>query len=85
MINIEQIVRENLCKSLRLPTEEAAKINLDHDLVFEFGLASLDKIVLMTSVCTEVDVALTEFDEDDLAKLQTPRGIINVLQSKRFS
>jgi acyl carrier protein len=83
MKSVESIVRENLCKSLKRSPEEAGKLNLDGDLVYDFGLASLDRIVLMTSVCGEAQVSLSEFGEDDIGRLRTPRGIIELLISKQ--
>jgi acyl carrier protein len=83
MSSIESIVRKHLCKSLKRSPEEEAALNLDDDLVYEYGLASLDRIVLMTSVCGEANVSLAEFGEDDIAQLRTPRGIIELLASKQ--
>jgi acyl carrier protein len=83
MKSVESIVRENLCKSLKRNPAEAAELNLDDNLVYDFGMASLDLIVLMTSVCGEAQVSLSEFGEDDIGRLSTPRGIIELLVSKQ--
>lgn len=83
MKSVELIVRENLCKSLKRNPDDAASLNLEGDLVYDFGLGSLDRIVLMTSVCGEANVSLSEFGEDDIGRLRTPRGIIELLVSKQ--
>lgn len=82
MSNIETIVRLNICNSLQKPAEESGQLDMDASLVYEYGLGSLDLIMLMSAVCTEADVPLTELSEDDVAKLRTPADIVNLLTSK---
>jgi acyl carrier protein len=50
--------------------------------MYGYGLASLDLIMLMTSVCSDAGVPLTRFDEEDIARLRTPSDIVNLLTTK---
>ena len=82
MTDIEFIVRRHLCEVVQRPASEAASLSLDDDLIFDFGLASLDLIVLISGVCETAHVPLTQFGEDDLAKLRSGRDIVNLLVPK---
>jgi acyl carrier protein len=45
----------------------------------DYGLTSLNKILLITSVCDETQVELFHFTEHDLARMRTPRDVIDAL------
>jgi acyl carrier protein len=78
---IEKIVRQRLSKVLD-GRDDGAGLNLDADLGDGYGLGSLDLIMLMSSVCSEAGVPLTELGEDDIARLRTPMDIIDLLASR---
>jgi len=80
--NIEMIVRQRLCRTLKRPADQVGLLNLYEDLMYDYGLASLDLIMLMTSICSDAGVPLTDFDEEDIARLRTPSDIVNLLTSK---
>jgi acyl carrier protein len=80
--NVEMIVRRCLCQTLSRPETEADRLDLAQHLKLDYGLASLDLIVLMTSVCTAAEVPLTEFSEDDISTIQTPVDIVALLSRK---
>jgi acyl carrier protein len=80
--NIETIVRQRLCGTLKRSQDQAASLNLEEDLVYGYGLASLDLIMLMTSVCSDAGVPLTNFDTDDLSRLRRPSDIVALLAAK---
>lgn len=82
MKNHEAIVRENLGRLLNRSPAEAQSLDLDADLAYEFGLTSLDMILMMTSICESAGIALTEFGEEDLAGLRTPRNVVELLSAK---
>lgn len=82
MNKVEGIVRRCLCQTLSRPENEADRLDLAQHLKLDYGLASLDLIVLMTSVCTAAEVPLTEFSEDDISTLQTPGDIVALLSGK---
>ena len=82
MIEIETIVRRCLCSALRRPHEQADLLNMDDDLTYGYGLASLDRIVLMSAACLDAGVPLTDLDQDDIAGLRTPADIVHLLSAK---
>jgi acyl carrier protein len=55
------------------------ELDLDGDLADEYGLMSLNKVLLLTSVCDDADVALSSFTEHDLAAMRTARDIVAAL------
>lgn len=81
MKEIEKIVRQRLSKALD-GQDDGTGLNLDEDLGDGYGLSSLDLIMLMSSVCSEAGVPLTELGEDDIARLRTPMDIVDLLTSK---
>ena len=83
MSEVEKIVRDCLCQVLNRPLEQGPELKLDESLTYEFGLGSLDLIMLMSSVCTEAGVPLTELNEDDIGRLRTPSDIVKLLISKQ--
>lgn len=82
MSNVESIVRLNLRNSSPKWADEGSPLNMEGSLAHEYGLGSLDLIMLMSAVCREADVPLTELSEDDIARLRTPADIVGLLTSK---
>lgn len=82
MSQSETIVRECLCKSLQRPASQAGELDLSESLAYGYGFTSLDLIMLITSVCSAAGVELTEFTEDDVAQLQTPSDLVNLLAAR---
>jgi acyl carrier protein len=80
--DIETIVRQRLCAVLERPAEQSASLNLEEDLSYGYGLGSLDLIMMMSSVCSDAGVPLTELSEDDIGRLRTPADIVSLLTSK---
>ena len=85
MSNIEPAVREALSSTLRRPPAEAPTLDLGLNLKFDYGLSSLDLIMMMTAVCGQTGVPLTAFDEDEIAGLETPGDIVRLLKSKTLN
>jgi acyl carrier protein len=77
--NVETIVRSCLCRTLSRPENEADRLDLAQSLKLDYGLVSLDLIVLMTSICTAAEVPLTALSEDDISSIQTPGDIVSLL------
>jgi acyl carrier protein len=78
---IEKIVRQRLSKAVN-DQDEGRSLNLDDELGDGYGLGSLDLIMLMSSVCSDAGVPLTELSEDDIARLRTPSDIVDLLTAK---
>lgn len=55
------------------------EFDLDADMADEYGLTSLNKVLLLTSVCDDADVSLSHFTEHDLTRMRSARDIVNAL------
>lgn len=82
MSKIESIVREHLCKALARPTDQGNLLNLNENLGLGYGLSSLDLIMLMSGICTDAAIPLTELSENDIGALHTPSDIVQLLSLK---
>jgi len=82
MKDFEALVQDHLAKVLRRPADESRTLRMDQNLRFSYGLTSLDTIILMTDVCKDAGIALTCFDEDEIAALHTPGDIVNLITAK---
>ena len=72
-------VLAGLLSSSRTPEE----IDLDADLTRDLGLSSLNKVLLLTALCEDTGVGLSHFTEQDLARMTTPRQILDALIAYR--
>jgi acyl carrier protein len=78
MCEVERIVREGFARVLNEPELQPGRIDIDREMS-DYGLTSLNKILLITSVCDEAQVDLFHFTEHDLARMRTPRDVIEAL------
>ena len=76
---IEQAVRSHLQRLLHKHQNDS--IDFDAHLFDELGLTSINLVVLMTSLCEDLDVSLFEFTEADLARLKRPRDIVDLFST----
>lgn len=68
------------CLAAALDDEVAPEdIDLDADLVREYGLTSLNRVLLMTSVCDSTGVSVSHFTEHDLAGFRSLRDVVAAL------
>jgi len=74
----ERIARRNLAEVLEGGVEPD-RIGLDDDLYAELGLTSINKVLLLTSLCEDTGVDLARFTEDDLAEMTTLRSVLAAL------
>lgn len=54
-------------------------IDLDRDMADDYGLTSLNKVLLLTSVCGHAGIDLAHFTELDLARMRTLRDVTDAL------
>jgi acyl carrier protein len=73
----EVAARANLARVL--PDLRPEQIDPDADLVNEYGLTSLDKVLFLTSVCDDAGVELSAFTEHDVARMHTLRDVTEAL------
>jgi acyl carrier protein len=75
MSNLQSIVSRNLAELLDVDVD---RIALDADLSAEYGLTSLNLVLLMTSLCEETGTPLFKFTDKDIANLRTPRDVVTL-------
>jgi acyl carrier protein len=75
MSNLESIVSRNLAELLDV---DVGRIALDAELSAEYGLTSLNLVLLMTSLCEETGTSLFNFTDKDIANLKTPRDVVTL-------
>lgn len=76
--DLERVARDNLARVLDVEITPE-DIGLDLDLVRDYGLTSLSKVLFMTSVCDETGVSVSHFTEQDVAQLRTLRDVVTAL------
>lgn len=72
------VAREHLARVLD-PDIAAEAIDPDVDLVDGYGLTSLNKVLFLTALCEDANVALTNFTEADVAAMRTLRDVTTAL------
>ncbi len=75
------LVLRHLSKCLRAAVAGSDGLDFDGDLKRDYGLTSLSLMLLITSICDEAAIDLSDFTEDDIARLRTPRDIVAMLMS----
>jgi acyl carrier protein len=73
MSNLQSIVSRNLAALLDIDVD---RIALDADLAAEYGLTSLNLVLLMTSLCDETGIPVFSFTDKDITSLRTPRDVV---------
>lgn len=68
-------------ESLALVLDDVAPEDLDpgQDMVREYGLTSLNKVLFMTDVCEQTGVSVSHFTEQDLATMRTLGDVVTAL------
>jgi hypothetical protein len=68
-------------ESLALVLDDVAPEDLapDRDMVREYGLTSLNKVLFMTDVCERTGVSVSHFTEQDLAAMRTLDDVVAAL------
>lgn len=74
---LEEAARESL--ALVLDDIEPDALDLGADLVREYGLTSLNKVLFMTDVCERTGVPVSHFTEQDLAVMRTLDDVVDAL------
>lgn len=67
--------------SLALVLDEVAPETIDpgQDMVREYGLTSLNKVLFVTDVCERTGVPVSHFTEQDLAAMRTLHDVVAAL------
>lgn len=74
---LERAARDSL--TMVLDDVAPADIGLDHEMVREYGLTSLNKVLFLTDVCERTQVSVAHFTEHDVAAMRTLRDVVTAL------
>jgi acyl carrier protein len=75
MSNLQSIVSRNLAQLLDVDVD---RIALDANLSDEYGLTSLNLVLLVTALCEETGTPVFNFTDKDIANLKTPRDVVTL-------
>ncbi|QAU45221.1 acyl carrier protein [Bradyrhizobium guangzhouense] len=75
MSNLQSTVKRNLADLLDVDVD---RIALDANLSDEYGLTSLNLVLLVTSLCEETGIPVFNFTDKDIANLKTPRDVVTM-------
>ncbi|MDQ0779962.1 hypothetical protein QF026_008428 [Streptomyces aurantiacus] len=75
---LETATREQFSAVLTHDVHPAA-LDLDADMVGQYALTSLNKVLFLTELCEVTEVDLAHFTEDDLAGMRTLRDVTQAL------
>lgn len=77
--DLEATVRDRVAQVI--DDVPAGELDVDADLADEYGLTSLNKVLLLTAVCDDADVPLSHFTEADVAAMRSVRDIVSALSA----
>lgn len=75
--DIESSARGSLARLLAEVAPE--DIDPEGDMVNDYGLTSINKVLFLTSLCTELGVGLSHFTEQDVDRMRTLRDVAQAL------
>src|SRR5262249_23047584 len=76
---VEDAARVRLAESVE--DVAAADIDLDRNMADEYGLTSLNKVLLLTTLCEDTGVGVGSFTEQDLARMRTLRDVVGAFEA----
>jgi hypothetical protein len=76
--DIETAARQNLSGVLKSGVAPG-ELDLDLDMVDDYGLTSLNKVLFLMSVCDDTGVSMARFTEPDVAAMRTLRDVTAAL------
>lgn len=77
LAGLERAARESL--AMVLDDIGPDDVDTGGDMVREYGLTSLNKVLFMTEVCERTGVSVSHFTERDLAAMRTLRDVVAAL------
>ena len=83
--DVARIVAGHLARILGREPPDVDTIDPDAGLFEHYGLTSLNMVILMTSVCEDTGTPMFAFTETDIARLRTPRDVVDLIASARRS
>ncbi len=83
MSELETTIRHHIAATAKPAQIAPESIDLNVDLKQEFGISSMKMILLMTTLCKELGVTLSSFDERDLAGINSAGDLIRAFEKAR--
>jgi acyl carrier protein len=62
---------------------DPAELVLDVDMVSEYGLTSMNRVLLLISLCDSLGIELSSFTEQQLAELHTLNDVLAAIEQRR--
>ncbi|MEU7140572.1 hypothetical protein ABZ942_14065 [Nocardia sp. NPDC046473] len=78
MPDVEKAVHDNFRKVIASNNAQGG-LDPDLDMVEDYGLTSLNKVLFLTAVCDDTGISLANFTEEDVAALHTLRDVTAAL------
>ncbi|HEX6870668.1 MAG TPA: acyl carrier protein [Micromonosporaceae bacterium] len=78
--DLEDIVRDRV--SQVVDDVSASELELGRDMADDYGLTSLNKVLLLTMVCEDAGVDLARFTEPDVAAMRTAGDVVAALAAR---
>ncbi|MFI9400713.1 phosphopantetheine-binding protein [Nocardia sp. NPDC052316] len=78
MPDLEKAVHDNFRKVIA-SNNAPDELDPDLDMVDDYGLTSLNKVLFLTAVCDDTGVSLASFTEEDVAAMRTLRDVTAAL------
>jgi len=79
--DVESTVRSEFARIMGDLDE--TELDLGAEMVSDYGLTSMNRVLLMISLCDKLGVNLANFTEADLAALKTLRDVVDSLAEHR--
>lgn len=77
---IESVTRATFGQIMDL---DPAELSLDAQLVADYGLTSMNRVLYLISLCDALGVALSTFTEEQLATLHTLNDVVDAMAQRR--
>ncbi|MFI6170350.1 hypothetical protein ACIBCN_26450 [Nocardia sp. NPDC051052] len=78
MPDVEMAVHDNFRKVIASNNAQG-ELDQDLDMVDDYGLTSLNKVLFLTAVCDDTGISLANFTEEDVAVMRTLRDVTAAL------
>ncbi|KAA8888570.1 acyl carrier protein [Nocardia colli] len=74
MPDVEKAVHDNFRKVIASNNAQG-ELDPDLDMVDDYGLTSLNKVLFLTAVCDDTGISLANFTEENVAAMRTLRDV----------
>lgn len=57
---------------------DASKIDLDLNIFSDYGLTSLNLVIMLTNICDKTNIPVFNFTDNDISNLRTLADVVNM-------